>query len=459
MALITDPDNLTYQLGTNPVGANLTVDIANRKIYLRTGGSLTSDGVTLKCVYSKLKEIWKNEASCPKIPFPITAITDESMEYINWTPGDDQTRQLKRTAGWAEKTNSTTNREYAGIRTLGVVLGIEQIYYRQQSSDGAPTNFVNLGPANQAIQIYGDASNGNFDYRSYLKLFCRPQAVSPGRLYSSANLASIGETTLTYKLYPMGIETRDDPKITETDTVVDAYGVTVTYYASPQSRTIGGTAYDFSVIVDGNDKTAEQIYMALQSLLRKATDIDSGAGTRTGKIQDSLALFTGDELTTQLTGAGGVYIDNFQNTDINRIFFTDDTGTVRRFPYTAAFTINIGEYLQDDPDAAYFVYFTNDDAGDNLGRDFGTVDAIMVKYASGNDMTGLIGGATSIVKTYARDTNVQRGNASAGTDAPITVVAIGLGTAQYFKATATITRSTTVTVPLTANLERNYANP
>jgi hypothetical protein len=459
MALIVDPDNLTYQLGTSPVGANLTVDLVGHKIYLRTGGAVSTDGVTLKCVYSKLKEIWKNEAATPKFTIPITPITDVQMEFIDWTPGDDTTRQLFRTAGWAEKTGSTTNREYAGIRSLGTVLGTEQIYYRQQASDGTPTNFVNLGPVNQAIQIYGDINNGNFNYRSYLKLFCRPQAVSPGRQYSSANLASIGETTLTYNLYPMGIETRDDPKITQTDTVVDAYGVTVTYYASPQVRSIGGSNYNFSVIVNGNNKTAEEIYMALQSLLRKATDIDSGAGTRTGKIQDSLALFTGDNLYTQLTNAGGVYIDNFQSTDINRIFFTDDTGIERKFPYTAALTINFGEYLQDDTDAIYNVYFTNDDAGDNLGRDFGTVDAILVKDASGADMTGLVGGLEFTTKTYAFDTNVQRGAASAGTDAPITVMAIGLQTGQYVKATTTITRSITGSVSLTANLERNYANP
>jgi hypothetical protein len=455
MALIVDPDNLTYQLGTDPAGANLTVDLAGRKVYLRTGGSVSTDGVTLKCVYSKLKEIWKNEASAPKYPFPITPITDEQMEFINWTPGDDTSRQLFRTAGWAEKTNATTNREYAGIRSLGTVLGTEQVYYRQQSSDGAPTNFVNLGAVNQAIQIYGDSSNGNFDYRSYLKVFCRTQA----RKYSSANLASIGETTLTYKLYPMGVSTDADSKVTESDVTVDAYGVTVTYYASPQSRTIGGTAYDFSVIVDGNNKTAEQIYMALQSLLRKATDIDSGAGTRTGKIQDSLALFTGDNLYTQLTGAGGVFIDNFQDTDINRIFFTDDTGTVRTYPYTAALTINFGDNLQNDSDAIYRVYFTNDDAGSNLGYDFGTANAILVNDADSSPMSGSVSAAPSIVKTFSYDTNVQRGAGSAGTDAPITVMAIGLQTGQYVVATTSISRSTANVVSLVAALERNYANP
>jgi len=455
MALITDPDNLTYQLGTNPVGANLTVDLANRKIYLRTGASLTTDGVTLKCVYSKLKEIWKNEAACPKFTFPITPITDEQMEFVNYTNGDDTTRYLYRSAGWAEKTNSTTNREYACIVSLGTLGGTDQAYFKQTSADGLPTNFVNLGPVNQAIQIYGDASNGNFDYRSYLKIFCRTQA----KKYASATLATIGESTITYKKYPMPLSNETDSKVTQADVTVDAYGVTVTWYASPQARTIGGSSYNFSIIVDGNNKTAEEIYMSLQSLLRKTTDIDSGAGTRTGKIQDVLTLFTGDNLFTQSTESGGVYIDNFQTTDTNRIYFTDNTGTIRSFPFVAVLTFNIGDNLKNDAAAIYNVYFTNDDAGSNLGYDFGTANAILVKDSTDADMTGTIGGVSSFTKTFAYDTNVQRGAGSDGVDAPVTVMAIDLSTGQYVVATTTLSRSIANSVSLVAALERNYANP
>jgi hypothetical protein len=74
-------------------------------------------------------------------------------------------------------------------------------------------------------------------------------------------------------------------------------------------------------------------------------------------------------------------------------------------------------------------------------------------------MSGSVSAAASVVKTYAFDTNVQRGAGSAGTDAPITVMAIGLQTGQYVVATTSISRSTANVVSLVAALERNYANP
>lgn len=70
----------------------------------------------------------------------------------------------------------------------------------------------------------------------------------------------------------------------------------------------------------------------------------------------------------------------------------------------------------------------------------------------------LVSGASSKTFTFAYDTNVQKRNASSGTNAPVTVVAIGLGTAQYVRATGTITRSTSNTVSLAGALERNYSN-
>lgn len=455
MALIIDPDNLTYQLGTNPVGAMLTVDTANKLIYLRTGGALSTDGVTLKCVYSKLKEIWKNDATAIRFAFPMVPITDESMEFIDWKPADDTTRNLVRTGGWAEKTGTTLNREYAGVVTLGSIGASDQVYYRQASGDGAPTNVVLTGPVNQAVQIYGDAGNGNFNYRTYLNLFVREYQKS----YASADLAAIGVTTMTYQVYRFPLANAADLKVTLADGTVDAYGVTITWYAAAQTRSIGGTNRSFHVIIDGNNKTAEQLYMAVQSALRKATDIDAGAGTKTGKITNSLLEFVGDTLKTKADSTGGVFIDNYLPADINRLVFVDDGGTERTFPYTATLTINFGDNLKDDANAIYRVFFSNDDAGDNAGADFGTASAILVNDASGSAMSASVGGVSSVQRTFAYDTNVQRGAASAATDAPITAVGIGLSTGQYVKATGTISRSTGNAITLTASLERNYLNP
>jgi hypothetical protein len=81
-----------------------------------------------------------------------------------------------------------------------------------------------------------------------------------------------------------------------------------------------------------------------------------------------------------------------------------------------------------------------------------------VKNASGTDIAGTVSAQSSIAFTYDYDGNVQRGAASAATPAPVTLVAIGLDTAQFVISTGTITRTTGITISAVAALERNYLN-
>jgi len=458
MALIIDPDNLvrSSSLGQLGVDGNIWIDTTAKTVSLGAYGSLSTDGVTLKAVYSYLKEEWKNDSALIKFPFPMGPITDEQFEFINgWDFADNTTRYLIRTGGWALKDAAGVSlEEWAGVVTLGSIGSSDQVYF-QQSSDGSSVNIQLTGAVNQAVKIYGDASHGNFDYRNYFKIFVREQA----KTYGAASLSDIGVTTLTYQTYRFPLANASDLKVTQPDVTVDAYGVTIQWYAVAQQRLIGATNRDFHVIIDGNNKTAEQIYMAVQSALRKNTDIDAGAGTKTGKLTNELLQFVGDTLKTKFDSTGGVFIDNFHVSDTNRLVFVDDTGTERTFPYVASLTLNFGENLVADASAKYWVYFTNDDAGDNLGYDYGTEDAILVQDNDDANMTDTIDGLSSVTLSFDYDGNVQRGAASAGDDAPITVVGIGLNTAQFVKATGTITRSTANSVSLVASLERNYSNP
>lgn len=450
MALLNDPDSLNQ-------GSEIVISTALKTITLQTSGNLSTDGVTLKAVYSFLKEEWKNDTNLIKFPFPMVPITDEQFELVNgWDFANTTTRNLIRTGGWALKdTNGISQEEYAGVISLGSIGGTDQVYYRQVATDGAPSGIVLTGPVNQAIKIYGDATHGSGDYRSYLKLFVREYQKS----YASASLTDIGVTTMTYQTYRFPLANAADLKITHNDATVSGYGVTTTWYSSPQVRSIGGQNRNFHVIINGNNRTAEEIYESVQMKLRAASDIDAGSGVKTGKITDSLLQFVGDTLKTRYVTEGGVYIDNFQPGDTNRLVFVDDSGIERTYPYVATLTINFGENLVNDAAAIYRVFFTNDDAGLNTGRDFGTSTAITVNDNSALAMSGLVSGASSIQRTYDYDGNIQRGSGSIGTDAPITVVGIGLATGQYVKATGTIARSNANTVSLVAALERNYQNP
>lgn len=448
MAIIVDPDNLNQ-------GSEVTINAVTKKITLNLAGNLDSDGVTGQCLYSFLKEEWKTDSNLVKYPFPMLSITNEQFEFIEgWEPTDDATRKLIRTAGWAEvATGGAVKRQYSGIISLGTI-GSTDIAYFQQVTSGTATNFTYDGPVNEAVQIYGDGSNGNFDYRGYFKIFVRVQ----GKKYSQSNITAIGVSTMTYIVYRFPLANETDLKITASDATISSAapytGITITYYGSDQNISIGGNSYPFRVIIEGNGATAENIYEKVQYQLRQNSDIDAGAGSVTGKVADGLLTFVGDTLLT----SQGVYIQNFDTNDTNRLQFTDYNSVVRTFPFVATLTLSFNENLISDANSVYRVYFTNDDVGDNTGRDFGTSGAIMVLDASTSAMSGLVSGASSKTFTFAYDTNVQRGNASSGTNAPVTVVAIGLGTAQYVRATGTITRSTSNTVSLAGALERNYLN-
>lgn len=462
MALIIDPDLIRD-------GTELVIDTTLKTIQLVKTGNLSDDGVTLKALYSKLKELWQKQTpgTYRKFPFPMQPITDEQMEFINtWNLKDATTRNLIRTGGWAVKSPSGVSyEEYAGVISLGSIASTDQVYFQQEIA-GAATNFVLTGPVNQAVKVYGDVSNGNFDYRDYLKLFCRVQ----GKTFSSAQLSDIGVVIMSYQVFRFPISNATDLKITHSDIQIDANSdgtpdvapydaMAITWDATGFSVVVDGTARDFHVLINANNATLEQVYEFVQFELRQNLDIDQGAGDQTGKITNELLQFIGDTLKCKMDENGGVFIENIQVIDKNRVVFIDDLGAERQYPYTAILTLKFGDNLVADASSIYTVYFTNDAAGDNSGYNFGTANAIVVKDATTVDMDGEIGGNSEIQFTYDYDANVQRGAASAGTVAPITVVAIGFATAQYIKATGSIARSIANTVTLTAPLERNYINP
>ncbi len=477
MALITDPDSLADSAsddGSQEVFINTTTKV----IKLVVVGNLSSDGVTLKALYSFLKEQWRNDPNTKNLaafPFPMVPITDESFEFVDgWDLADNTARYLIRSAGWTVKNVAgNTTQMWAGIIGLGSIESNDQLYY-QQVSGGAATNVQLTGQVNQAVQIYrdddGDGNTGegsDYDRRSYFKLFTREQ----GQLYDTASLTDIGVTQMAAQAYRFPISTGTDLKITHVDTDIDANddntadvdpydGMSITYYDSAQTRSIGGNNRSFGIIIDGNGGTAEQIYEFVQWSLRRTTDIDAGAGTLTGKIADELLEFVGDTLKTKNAtnpagGGSGVFIDNYQTVDINRLVFRDNSAVERTFPYVAALTINFGDNLKNDASAKYWVYFTTLPGSTN---DFGESGAVIVDDNSSADMAGDVSNASSITRTFNYDGNSQGGR-TPGTDAAITVIGIGLNTGQYVKATGTITRSTTNSISLVAALERNYSNP
>lgn len=439
------------------VGTELLVDEGARTIELVAAGNLSAkDGVTWQALYSKLQDLWAI-SSYQDSPMPVYGIDalsgqfqigTDGATYNGWTFASDTTRQMLRDGGWSEYTSGgVLARQYAGIVGLGSVSAGAQLYYQRASSD-APINFTFTDQCNEGIQIFGDASNGNFDKRTYFKGFVREQ----GKKYKDSVLADTGKTGTGANIVNLLLTNEDDLKIQASDAAMAGApysGITVGYFSANQSRTIGGTPRNFKIIINGNDATLEQIYTKVQYLLRQNADINIGgtAGAVTGKTAAALLAFVGDSLET----AQSVYIDNVQAADSNRVTFKDDGGVNRTNPYTAAGTITFNGVLVG-AGSTFRLMFS---APPGAGNDYGESGAITVNDADGAPITGAISSGSAAF-TYDYDGNVQ-GGATAGTDRAVTLIGIRPGGGKFVSATGLLTRSKSIALSLVAEADRVYA--
>jgi len=263
---------------------------------------------------------------------------------------------------------------------IGVVVTIrpaDRVWYQfSDDVDVYPEEAVLHGAIDQSIQIYGDETNGNFDYRTPAigRVFTREQ----GYTYDVATIADIGIATLTYQAYRFALTSESDAfRISKTDAEISSNGIvptatpysnmTITWYETPQPRVISGTAYFFNIIIDADttatgqfgQATAEEIYEFVQWTLRRRAgiDIDSGPGTRLGFTTRELLRFEGNNLYTIYDESdGGVYIDHFKQEDINRLVFSDNTN--RQFPYVSFGTLIFdNNFALDGEDAQYTLFY------------------------------------------------------------------------------------------------------
>ena len=468
MPLITDPDDLTDS-AADDASTEIFIDTANQQIHLNTGvGNLiAADGLTGKALYSFLKEEWTNDPLTKNLaafPFPMVPITDEFYELVEgWDFADNSARQSIRNAGWlVRNTSGNVTQHYANIKGLGNILATDQLYY--DNGNGA-TDFTFTGAVNESIQIIDDP-NGDGDYAdgynrsAAFTIYNRERA----QLFSSSNLTAIGENSLLApKSFSFPVGTAADLNVTATDVTISGTapytGMSITFFATAQSRTIGATSRDFGIIIDGNNGTKQQIYEFVQWALRQSTDQDDGAGSLIGNVMPELLEFVGSTLKTKTAtnyqgGGTGVYIDNFSAVDTNDLVFVDNTATERTFPFVAAGNLEFNVNLQNDTAARYFMYFTD---GVTSGLEWGNSGAILVDDNSGSDITGLISSNSSISFDFDYDGNTQGGR-TPGTDVNVTVIAVGLETGQYVRQTGTITRSNTNVITLVSAIERQYEN-
>jgi hypothetical protein len=452
------------------VGTEVTIDEPGRIITLNVAGDLIAkDGVTWQALYSFFVDLWAT-ATYQDSPFPFYAIDALSGQFQVGTDGatfsgwkfsdtdSNATRNMLRDGGWSEWSAAGVKlQEFSGFVGLGSITPetTVQPYYHLASTD-APTNFPFTDQFNVGVKVYGDATHGSFDKRTYAKCFVREY----GKKFKSSILADTGASATGANKQNFLVSNEDDLKITgllgsdqaAADTAMSGApysGITVAYNTVAVTRTIASVSRDFKIIIEGNGGTLEQIYAKIQYLLRQDTDINTGgtAGTKTGKIQDELLRFVGDTLVTSQS----VYIDDVLPADSNRVQFYDDSNTLRENLYSSAGSMGFNSVLVG-AGSSYRLMFT---APPGAGNDYGESGAITVNDASGTPITGTIS-TGSIDFTYDYDGNVQ-GGFSGGTERPVTLIGIKPGTGKFAVATGTLTRSKAISLSLVAEQDRVYA--
>lgn len=448
------------------VGTELVINEPARTIQLVAAGNLVAkDGVTWQALYSKLVDLWAT-STYQDSPFPAYAIdalsgqfqigTDGST-FSGWSFDTDTTRNMLRDGGWSEySAGGVLQQQFAGFVGLGSIGPVTtcQPYYHLGATD-APTNFPFTDQFNAGVKVYGDASHGSLDKRTYAKAFIREY----GKKFKSSVLADTGATGTGANKQNFLISNEDDLKLIAllgaSQAAADAAmagapysGITVAYYSANQTRSIAGTNRDFKIIIEGNGGTLEQIYAKVQYLLRQNSDINTGgtAGTKTGKIQDELLRFVGDTLVTSQS----VYIDDVLPADSNRVEFYDDGNTLRVNNYTSSGTLNFNSVLVG-AGSSYRLMFTTTPGGD----DYGEATAVTVNDAAGNPITGTIS-AGSIAFDFDWNGNVQGGFAGS-TSRNVTLIAVRPGSGKFAVATGTITQSKGISLSVTAEQDRVYA--
>jgi hypothetical protein len=393
----------------------------------------------------------------------------------------------------------------------------DRVYLQNAEDVGNAGSFLVTAVSASNLDVSGTPFTTNADDTTVLIAVDRRQTVMTNRIrvfgktFDSSSSTAIGVTAFTNQVYRFPLSESSDPVVQDyadannggslsslyTDVITTPIApfndMTIAYFATAQDRSnfnpVGGDSpspgdTQFGVIVDadvsvgtedgGGSASAEEIYIWVAARISGSADINDGSGaaavTVPGQLAERLLTLasTGNTMTSRLqtTNPGGdgngVYVDTFSSADKNRVQFLDNDGDTRTFPFVATGSILFNANLSTDVDAVYRMFFTNDDAGDNTGRDFDTINAITVNNAAASPIAGSVPqmlGGSSLAFDYDYDGNVQRGAGSVSTPVPITLVAIGLSTGQYVIATGTITAAEGQTFSLVAALERNFNNP
>jgi hypothetical protein len=207
---------------------------------------------TVQNWYSFWIEQWINNAALVNKTFPVSTFGPNSFSLDDGHEFTSSSLQHLSRDGFRYFASGAVTARYAAILSQGATAGLQSEY--QQGQGGAVADSQNTGNVDQVVQIFGDATHGNFDRTGYLKYKIQANGY---RQAEADVVATFGTLEEQFYVIPLNTNAIDglatgDPGIT---------GVTITdNSAAPVAWDAGDGAKNYSVtITDTGSNTGENI--------------------------------------------------------------------------------------------------------------------------------------------------------------------------------------------------------
>ena len=166
---------------------------------------LTTDS-TLQNFYSRMIESWVTEATLQNKAFPLVANGPNSFSLLDGWEWDLTTYAASITNLSLDgmrylNASGVATAIWSAILTVGVPSGLQTKY--QQVDGSGTTNADGTGEMDELVQVYGDATHGNFDKRGHLVLKVQEDGYDQAEFDAVATYGTLEDQLYVAGLAPM----------------------------------------------------------------------------------------------------------------------------------------------------------------------------------------------------------------------------------------------------------------
>lgn len=237
-------EDRTYSASTGlTFGTTVTVDTVAKTFAVTTA-------TTVQNLRNALIEFWRAETSLRNVEFPVITNGPNSFTFTGgWELTALSFNNLSRDGVRYLDNTGTLTASWAAILSSGIPSGVQSEL--QQVSAAAPSDARSTGNIDELIQVFGDSTHGNFDYRNYLYIKAQPNGYVEGGVDVVSQYGTLEDQLYNVVVLPEQIDgfTLGDPAIT---------GVTITDHGATP---VSWNGKDYSItITDTGGNTGEAIH-------------------------------------------------------------------------------------------------------------------------------------------------------------------------------------------------------